>query len=111
MPGTGCGFARRRPTTRNMANPDRESPSIRRLDAWPSPSLGRAIADAGSSPTRPIFVARQPIYDQRLEVRGYEMLFRAPDADGAETADAESASAATILSTFADIGLDALVGR
>lgn len=94
-----------------MANPDRESPSIRRLDAWPSPSLGRAIADAGSSPTRPIFVARQPIYDQRLEVRGYEMLFRAPDADGAETADAESASAATILSTFADIGLDALVGR
>ena len=62
----------------------------RRLQSWPPPSLSRAIADAGSSDASPTFVARQPIYDRRLDVFGYEMLFRAADvvlAPGAVPSD------------------------
>ena len=58
----------------------------------------------------PSFVARQPIYDRALNVYGYELLFRAGDVDHADVADDEAATASTVVTTFADIGLDALVG-
>jgi EAL and modified HD-GYP domain-containing signal transduction protein len=57
----------------------------------------------------PAFVARQPIYDRRMEVEAYEMLFRASESDG-RIQDADAATAATVLTTFADIGLHSLVG-
>jgi len=53
----------------------------RRLESWPPPSLSRALADAGSVAASPTFVARQPIYDGRMEVYGYELLFRAALAE------------------------------
>jgi c-di-GMP phosphodiesterase len=84
--------------------------AARRLESWPPPTLGRAIADAGSSDALPAFVARQPIYDRRMEVYAYEMLFRAADTDHARIQDSDAATAATVLTTFADIGLDSLVG-
>ena len=84
--------------------------AARRLESWPPPTLGRAIADAGSSDTLPAFVARQPIYDRRMEVYAYEMLFRAANTDHARIQDGDAATAATVLTTFADIGLDSLVG-
>jgi EAL and modified HD-GYP domain-containing signal transduction protein len=82
----------------------------RRLQSWPPPSLSRAIADAGSADAAPTFVARQPIYDHNLDVRGYEILFRAGEVDMADFADSNAATAATLVATIADIGLDALVG-
>ncbi|HYX86488.1 MAG TPA: HDOD domain-containing protein [Gaiellales bacterium] len=83
----------------------------RRLQSWPPPSLSRAIADAGSAEASPTFVARQPIYDRAMEVYGYELLFRATNEDEAATiADLNEATASTIVTTFADIGLEALVG-
>jgi EAL and modified HD-GYP domain-containing signal transduction protein len=82
----------------------------RRLESWPPPSLSRAISDAGSSEAAPTFVARQPIYDRRLEVFGYEMLFRGADVASAEYADVNAATASTVVTTIADIGLEALVG-
>jgi EAL and modified HD-GYP domain-containing signal transduction protein len=84
--------------------------AARRLESWSPPSLGRAIAAAGSSEALPAYVARQPIYDRRMEVYAYEMLFRAADTDRARINDIDAATAATVLTTFADIGLDALVG-
>src|SRR5689334_18330788 len=45
-----------------------------------------------------------------MEVYAYEMLFRAADTDHAAIQDVDSATAATVLTTFADIGLDAMVG-
>ena len=83
----------------------------RRLQSWPPPSLSRAIADAGSSDASPTFVARQPIYDRRLDVFGYEMLFRAADVETADFTDDNAATASTIVTTIADIGLESLVGN
>ena len=82
----------------------------RRLESWPPPSLSRAIASAGSGESSPSFVARQPIYDRLLDVYAYELLFRAGDLDHADVVDDESATASTVVTTFADIGLDSLVG-
>jgi len=74
----------------------------RRIESWPPPSLARAIQTAGSGESAPSFAARQPIYDRALGVHAYELLFRAGDD--------EVVSAGSVVTTFADIGLDALVG-
>lgn len=60
--------------------------------------------------SRPIFIARQPIYDRRLEVMGYELLFRASDVARAEITNGQEASAHVILHGFINIGIDNLVG-
>lgn len=57
-----------------------------------------------------IFIARQPIYDRRLEVLGYELLFRARDTEVAEIAHPEQASMRVIVNSFLDFGIDRLVG-
>ena len=82
----------------------------RRLESWPPPSLSRALADAGSVAASATFVARQPIYDSRMEVYGYELLFRAADESWADVENANEATASTIVTTFGDIGLETLVG-
>ena len=58
-----------------------------------------------------VFVGRQPIYDRRLNVIGYELLFRSHDADRAEFADGDRATSQVILNTFMEIGLERLVGN
>jgi hypothetical protein len=65
----------------------------RRLESWPPPSLSRALADAGSVAASATFVARQPIYDSRMEVYGYELLFRAADESWADVENANEATA------------------
>jgi EAL and modified HD-GYP domain-containing signal transduction protein len=82
----------------------------RRLESWPPPSLSKAIASAGSVASSTSFIARQPIYDADLEVYAYELLFRDGDVDHADISDQEAATASTVVTTFSDIGLDALVG-
>jgi len=57
-----------------------------------------------------VFVARQPIYDRSLTVIGYELLFRAAEADRADVADGDLATSQVILNAFTVIGLDQLVG-
>jgi EAL and modified HD-GYP domain-containing signal transduction protein len=57
-----------------------------------------------------VFVARQPIFDRRLEVVGYELLFRAEDATTALVADPEGATATVVLNSFTEIGLEKMVG-
>lgn len=57
-----------------------------------------------------IFVARQPIYDKKNQLIGYELLYRAGDTDIAEFSDGELASSDVILNSFVNIGLDSLVG-
>ncbi|HET8805738.1 MAG TPA: HDOD domain-containing protein [Gaiellales bacterium] len=74
----------------------------RRIESWPPPSLAGAIQTAGSGEAAPSFAARLPIYDRALDVHAYELRFRAGDA--------EVATADTVVTSFAGIGLDALVG-
>lgn len=56
-------------------------------------------------------VGRQPIFDRRLDVIGYELLFRGHDTDHARVVDADQATTQTILNTFLEIGLDQIVGK
>ena len=74
----------------------------RRIESWPPPSLARAVESAATGEPSPSFAARRPIYDRALDVHAYELLFRPGDAD--------VVSAGTVVTSFADIGLDALVG-
>ncbi len=59
---------------------------------------------------REVAVARQPIYDRRLNVVGYELLFRDPGATEALVADAVRSTSSVIADVFSVIGLDAVVG-
>ncbi|MBU1003923.1 MAG: HDOD domain-containing protein [Proteobacteria bacterium] len=60
------------------------------------------IVDAPSEESfESIFVARQPIFDERQDVWGYELLFRATaDARGANVSDADMATAKVIADGF-----------
>ncbi len=58
-----------------------------------------------------VFVARQPIFDPKLEVVGYELLFRGSNAiDRAIIGDADDATATVVINAFTEIGLETLVG-
>jgi EAL and modified HD-GYP domain-containing signal transduction protein len=57
-----------------------------------------------------VYVGRQPIFDRSLSVLGYELLFRhGPDAAFATSAG-DRATGRVIVNTFAELGLDRMVG-
>ena len=56
-----------------------------------------------------LFVARQPIFDARRELAGYELLYRgSADAGGASAADPLRMSSDVIVQNFLEAGLDRL---
>jgi EAL and modified HD-GYP domain-containing signal transduction protein len=57
-----------------------------------------------------VFVARQPIFNRRLEACGYELLFRGGAASRALVVDPEGATASVVLNSFTEIGLERIVG-
>ena len=57
-----------------------------------------------------IFVARQPIFDRRREVVGYELLFRSGLENAFGNNQADQASLAMLNTTLLGFGLDSLVG-
>jgi c-di-GMP-related signal transduction protein len=57
-----------------------------------------------------VYVGRQPIYDRRRRVQGYELLFRPTKDATSSDRSGEEATAAVIVNTFAEFGLDELVG-
>ncbi|MEM6366633.1 MAG: signal transduction protein, partial [Planctomycetota bacterium] len=56
------------------------------------------------------FIGRQPIFDQNMVVYGYELLFRSNERNAADFRDGDHATANVLLSAFADIGLDEVIG-
>jgi c-di-GMP phosphodiesterase len=56
------------------------------------------------------YVGRQAIFDRRLNVVGYELLYRDSEENRARFDDVNKASASTMLNAFVEIGLDNLVG-
>jgi EAL and modified HD-GYP domain-containing signal transduction protein len=61
--------------------------------------------------TLPAFVGRQPIFDGRMGLVGYELLFREDESNVAPPCvDGDSWTAQVVLNTFLDIGLDKVVG-
>jgi EAL and modified HD-GYP domain-containing signal transduction protein len=55
-------------------------------------------------------VARQPIFDVRLKVVGYELLFRTARARTADVVDDEAATTSVVLNALTEIGLQRIVG-
>ena len=57
-----------------------------------------------------IFIGRQPIFTENLDIYAYELLFRGQsDQNDANFIDGDAATSQVILNTFADIGLSNLV--
>ncbi|HEY9050830.1 MAG TPA: HDOD domain-containing protein [Gammaproteobacteria bacterium] len=59
-----------------------------------------------------IFVGRQPIFDRKLRVYAYELLFRSGNANNAAFGkiSADGATSTTIINSFLEFGLEKLVG-
>lgn len=55
-------------------------------------------------------VGRQPIFDRKVQVCAYEILFRTDDAIDRSFVDGDVATGSVVLQSLTDIGLDALVG-
>jgi EAL and modified HD-GYP domain-containing signal transduction protein len=66
--------------------------------------------EPGPAEDPPAIVARQGIYDTRLHLVGYELLFRPMSDDGVQLRDADAATAQVLLTAFTDVGLYELVG-
>jgi EAL and modified HD-GYP domain-containing signal transduction protein len=58
-----------------------------------------------------IYIGRQPIYDRKLNVYAYELLFRAAQDNSANFTDGDQATTEVIVNTFLEIGLDNIVGN
>jgi EAL and modified HD-GYP domain-containing signal transduction protein len=61
-------------------------------------------------PIYEVFVGRQPIYTQQLDVFAYELLFRSGEMQHAGVTDGNQATAHVLVNTFLELGLDTLVG-
>lgn len=58
-----------------------------------------------------IFVGRQPIFDAKLKVAGYELLFRSGNVDAFDGSDGNKATSLLINNALMEIGLDDLIGE
>jgi len=59
-----------------------------------------------------IFFARQPIYDRKLRITGYELFYRHAEGDTtAQFLDAEVATSQIVLNTVSEVGLERIVGE
>lgn len=55
-----------------------------------------------------VFVGRQPIYDQQMQVFAYEILYRSGNTGGAGVIDGNMATTQVLINTFLEIGLERL---
>ncbi|MGM0477380.1 MAG: EAL and HDOD domain-containing protein [Pseudomonadota bacterium] len=61
--------------------------------------------------THEVMVGRQPIYDSRMVVRAYELLFRDDAVNRAAVTNGDQATARVLYNTFVEIGVDTIVGK
>jgi EAL and modified HD-GYP domain-containing signal transduction protein len=96
-------------------NPGSMKIGKRELRASPSRVSGERQASqdgegASGSGLAEVFVGRQPIFDRRLKVVGYELLFRDGSADSAVVVDQEGATATVVLNSITEIGFEQIIG-
>lgn len=58
-----------------------------------------------------LFIGRQPIFDRKQAVYGYELLFRSGDTNAASIPDDNSATAQVIYNSLIEIGLEDIVAE
>lgn len=68
------------------------------------------IPDASAERIRGVYVARQPIFDRKLNLYAYELLFRSGFSEFFDCADGDLASSKTIMNSFLLLGMDSLTG-
>jgi EAL and modified HD-GYP domain-containing signal transduction protein len=68
------------------------------------------MASVGPSAGPSVHVARQPIYDARGGLYGYELLFRGAASDTSADQDDDGATTATILAAFSEFDAEELLG-
>lgn len=59
---------------------------------------------------RDVYIVRQPIYDRRLDVCGYELFLHPTGVRANGSVEHKRAAAQLVLDTLVDVGLDTLVG-
>jgi EAL and modified HD-GYP domain-containing signal transduction protein len=64
----------------------------------------------GGASMTDIYIGRQPIYDRKLEVVAYELLYRDSEENRANITDFDAASSEMIFNALVEFGLDRLVG-
>lgn len=57
-----------------------------------------------------IFIGRQPIFNSKLKVVGYELLFRSGNANAFDGSDGDKATSQVINNALMEIGLDDIIG-
>lgn len=57
------------------------------------------------------YLGRQPIYDHKLELFAYELLYRASEVNEAHFVDADQATSQVLLNAYLEVGLERLVDR
>ena len=68
------------------------------------------IVDTGLDAEISARIGRQAIYDRALNSWAYELFYRGSDANVASYSDADAATGSVILSAFAELGLNKVVG-
>jgi len=58
-----------------------------------------------------IFIGRQPIYDRKLEVYAYELLYRSSERNFAGPIDGDQATSQVIMNAFMELDLEQIVGE
>lgn len=72
---------------------------------------GRSSGDpVVSSSKQPLFLGRQPIFDRRLEVEAYELLYRSGPHSEADFTDEDRASSEVLVNACIELGLERVVG-
>jgi c-di-GMP-related signal transduction protein len=73
---------------------------------------GVKIADPADEPAdiQDVFVARQPIFNSKMDVYGYELLYRSSMSGSFDAANGARATSDVITASFLNIGIDRLVG-
>jgi EAL and modified HD-GYP domain-containing signal transduction protein len=87
--------------------------SLRARPDVPSPRRQGPGADvpADRSLDDSVHLGRQPVFDRDKNVVGFELLFRRASTGGANVSDPEQATADVVVKTFADFGLERVVGN
>ncbi len=71
----------------------------------------RTTKDRNPDTVQDIYIGRQPIFDRKLEVYAYELLFRGGDGNQANIVDGDQATSRVIANTFIEMGLENIVGE
>lgn len=76
----------------------------------PEAAPREGVGGAGDPPAR-LLIARQPIFDLRQRIAGYELLYRSSfDSERAMVTNPQRASLQTLLGLFVSIGMDRILG-